>query len=125
VVRGRIMLAEGDWVEAVNAPSLDPKKLLEETTPGPWKFEVRGTGKDERWMVYSDDTGEIIGLGSRDNPNAALIAAAPDLARRLAEREEATNYARQTLLDYHQETHPPDCQCGVAEAIVALAKGEG
>ena len=75
----------------------DPRELLKGTTPGPWKLVQRNEYHPPVLGTY-DVVGAngygISGIGveegteSTDTANARLIAAAPDLARRLAEAEE-------------------------------------
>jgi hypothetical protein len=64
----------------VTAPSLDSRKLLEGTTPGKWSVPI------EKPKYVESPSGWVAECFSE--ADARLIAAAPDLARRLAEREE-------------------------------------
>jgi hypothetical protein len=125
------------------AEDTDPRELLEGTTPGPWSFRVWAI--DGRTVILTENGLTTIARCEREN--ARLIAAAPDLARRLAEREErlkqeerfkfAANKRAEklaTLLREFMEAH--EWYTSLAEpgspldkltkrASAALAKGEG
>ena len=66
-------------------PTPDPRELLKGTTPGPWSIFP-----DERTAIVSQQgrqVASVIGYKRETDADARLIAAAPDLARRLAEAE--------------------------------------
>jgi hypothetical protein len=140
----------------VTAPSLDPKKLLEGTTPGPWFWDGRflmgsfpeyGSPDKVAVLYLAGVTQRRDSRPQIETEDAALVAAAPDLARRLAEREErlkqeerfkfAANKRAEklaTLLRKLMEAH--EWHTSLAEpgspldkltkrASAALAKGEG
>ena len=75
----------------MKADPLDPGKLLEGTTPGPWKVEpgARFSSGPERQSNCHDGIRPLrylLQFGEAE-ANARLIASAPDLARRLGDFE--------------------------------------
>lgn len=89
----------------------DPKELLKGTMPGPWTYVADGacvvTGEPEpRDLVYFDDL-----CGEATLSDLRLIAAAPDLARRLAVElafhKEAEALIRDTLGLYDRCSDDP------------------
>lgn len=82
-------------------------------TPGPWRWDENGycwlVGSDSTTILHVDDSGNK--CPSRDDPNARLIAAAPELLKAL-----------KALL----AEHGCDDGCEVCElAIDARLKAEG
>jgi hypothetical protein len=82
--------------------SIDAKKLLEGTTPGPWKV-----GRGENNIFYGEnrqicsigyfESGNVEETASQNKANARLIAAAPDLAARVDELEADNRRLREAL----------------------------
>lgn len=101
----------------------DPRKLLEGTTKGPWVAE-----DDGGWYVGSPNpkhggTDMVTGsafyggvLFPLTEPDARLIAAAPDLAKRVEELEEGLRLIRQ-LNSWGNTTWP-----NVVERLLKSAK---
>jgi hypothetical protein len=62
---------------------------MSEHTPGPWTVrDHRHENGHETYRIEHGDDGEIVCLLETDHrPNADLIAAAPDAARKMEERD--------------------------------------
>jgi len=111
----------------VTARIADPLTLLEGATPGPW-FVPHGTRavRDSGGRTVAECWGASVGAGwppGATKANARLIAAAPDLARDLAEARAANEALRK-----HQEKFPGLCsdiaalRAQVAELAGALSE---
>lgn len=89
----------------------DPRELLKGTTKGPWQFDP---DTETRFFIYNAEDEEAgSGFGYE---NARLIAAAPDIAERLAVCEEILR---------HAYFCPADCEHGdmTEKARSALSTG--
>lgn len=101
--------------------------MKEKFTPGPWRAELPEAGfrfaKTGDWLVTSSD-GLIVAMAIHDKPpeaepNAHLIAAAPDLHK-------ALDAAKNALRSYQYGNASPELAEAIADmADKALAKAEG
>jgi hypothetical protein len=89
-------------VTARRSDATSPLELLKGTTPGPWEAQTCDVDLDTRRVFTAGVLGAdglycVLALGEGEEEaaaNAKLAAAAPDLARRLAEAEEMIEAAR-------------------------------
>jgi hypothetical protein len=99
-------------------------------TPGPWKILYVNTPQKHYPLLHIDSSNGINGIiatvYSDDEPNARLIAAAPDLldaCRKLA--NEASGFLALSDMDRHGMTNSRILRQRIDEARDAIAKAEG
>ncbi len=107
------------------------RKLLEAATPGEWRADKGDPGDGPEDVVMSGD--KFIaschdGMRQRPDDNAALIALAPYLARRVIVAEKLVDALRQAELTTEElcrgQSHENQCWVILGEIRAALAEYE-